>query len=295
MLTPEQRISTLLGRSNPRRQEHFEFICAAFDTWVGDVPIADVFAGLFSTSPVGDGVRLFGATSTNLFHACCERYGAARGSTRLFSLTDTLLLLAVLVHRIDKTDDALARLRSLRNVNEASQFEMRVQNMPKFVTEVADFMRTGDLGCLATFNQNQVSDEIAKRELRQSHPELAPSLSRLEDHSILRGTLAAFDLDPSIETRGKAFESAFEPQHWPLLTGALLSTGEYQRDYPNSNQHRFGSPTTESVWRLLLVDRGDRVALTRIRTVLGLLLDRVAESGDRPEKTLQAISDEFVR
>ncbi|MBY9075957.1 DUF262 domain-containing protein [Nocardioides sp. WL0053] len=294
VLTPEQRINALLSCSNPRRKEHLDFICAAFDTWVADRTIADVFADLFKSSIEGDGVRLFGAPSTDLFHACCERYGATRGTTRLFSLTDTLLLFAVLTHRIDKTEDARTRLRSLRNVNEASQFEMRVQNMPKFIAEVAEFMHSGDLASLATFNQNQVADENAKRALRGRHPELAASLARLEDHNILRGTLSAFDLGSSIEARAGAFEAVFDPKHWPLLTGALLATGEYQRDYPDSDRHRFGSPTTESVWRLLLVDRGDRVALTRARTVLGKLLDRVAGSNAETDVSLCAISDEFI-
>jgi len=114
VLMPEQRISALLSSSNPRRHEHLDFICTAFDTWVGDTTIAEVFASLFKTSIDRDGVRLFGAPSTNLLHACCERYGATRGTTRLFSLTDTLLLFAVLLHRIYKTEDASARLRSLR-------------------------------------------------------------------------------------------------------------------------------------------------------------------------------------
>ena len=293
-LTPEQRIKALLTGTNSRRQEHLDFICTAFDVWVGDFPIAEVFADVFKTSIDGDGVRLVGAPSTNLFHTCCERYGVTRGTTRLFSLTDTLLLFAVLVHRIHKTEDASARLRSLRNVNEASQFEMRVQNMPKFIAEVAEFMQCGDLDTLATFNQNQVADEAAKRGLRGRQPNLASSLARLEDHTILRGTLAAFDLDASVEARAKAFEAVFDPKHWPALTGALLATGEYQRDYPDSDLHRFGSPTTESVWRLLLVDRGDRVALARARTVLGNLLDRVAASAEDANAALTAIADEFI-
>ena len=67
----------------------------------------------------------------------------------------------------------------------------------------------------------------------------AAGLSRLEDHSILRGTLAAFDLEPPrSRTRAAAFEAAFAPEHWPALTGALLATGEYQRDYPDSDHHR---------------------------------------------------------
>lgn len=293
-LTPEQRIGRLLTSTNPHCKEHLEFICAAFDSWVEDRTIADVFAEHFKTSIDGEGVRLFGAPSTNLFRTCCERYGETRGTTRLFSLTDTLLLFAVLVHKIHGTDDSSARLRTLRNVNEASQFEMRVQNMPKLVAEVAEFMKHGDLADLKTFNQNQVADEALKRELRGREPELAASLARLEDHTILRGTLAAFDLDTSIEARAKAFEAAFDSRLWPVLTGALLATGEYQRGYPNSDLHRFGSPTTESVWRLLLVDRGDRDSLARTRTVVGSLLDRVAASPDDPEASLIAVSEEFI-
>lgn len=293
-LTPEQRVSALLSPANPRHQEHLRFICAAFDTWVGDVAVAEVLAGLFKTSLEGEGVRLVGAPSTDLFQACCERYGGSRGTTRLFSLTDTLLLLAVLTHRIEKTEDAPGRLRTLRNVNEASQFEMRVQNMPKFVVEIAAFMRFGDLNALATFNQNQVADERAKRALHLEQPGLAPVLARLEDHTVLRGTLAAFDFDASIGTRAPAFEAALEPELWPLLTGALLATGEYQRDYPNSDMHRFGSPTTESVWRLLLVDRGDRASLERVRTVLGTLLDTVAASQGDTRSMLEGVCRRFV-
>jgi hypothetical protein len=225
-LTAEQRISALLASGNPRRQEHLEFLCAAFDIWVDAPSVPEVFSGLFTTSHDGDGVRLFGADTTDLFHACCESYGLTRGATRLFSLTDTLLLFAVLLHRIEETDDAPARLRSLRNVNEASQFELRVQNMPKFIREVAAFMRTGDLASLATFNQNQVADEALKREFLERHCEIAPSLARLEDHTILRGTLAAFEFDSSFATRAKSFEVVLDPVNWLALTGALLAIGE---------------------------------------------------------------------
>ena len=294
--TPEQRISAVLASSNPRRQEHLEFICAAFDIWTEGPPVAEVFARLFTTfvDGDGDGVRLFGAASTDLFHVCCKKYGATRGATRLFSLTDTLLLFAALVHRIHGTDEAAARLRSLRNVNEASQFELRVQNMPKLIGEVAAFMQSGDLANLATFNQNQVKDEARKREFLGRHPELASSLARLEDHTILRGTLAAFDLDSSIAARAMAFDAVFKPEHWPALSGSLLATGEYQRDYADSDQHRLGSPTTESVWRLLLVDRGDHAALARVRTVVGKLLDRVAASTQDTHASLKAVADQFL-
>jgi hypothetical protein len=232
VLLPEQRISALLVGTNSLRREHLEFICEAFDTWVEDCTIAETFDGLFKTTLDGEGLRLVGSSSTDLFKTCCDTYGAMRGKTRVFSLTDTLLLFAVLIHRMHETDEVDERLRSLRNVNEASQFEMRVQNMPKLIADVAAFMKGGDLASLATFNQNQVADEAAKRALRSQHPELAASIAGLEDHSILRGTLAAFDLDGSLEVRAKAFESVFKLEHWPSLTGALLSTGDYQARLP---------------------------------------------------------------
>ncbi len=293
-LMPEQRVGALLATSNPRHLEHLAFICSAFDTWEGPVPVEDFFNGIFRTTIDGEGVRLVGASTTNLFRSCCERYGVTRGTTRLFSLTDTLLLHAVLIHRIHGTDDVQARLRTLRNVNEASQFEMRVQNMPKLVADVSAFMHTGDLADLPTFNQNQVADERAKRGLLASRPDLADRLKRLEDHTILRGTLSAFELDGSLATRAEAFEAAFLPDLWPTLTGAMLATGEYQRDLPGSDQHRFGSPTTESVWRQLLVDRGDRTPLTRVRVVLGGLLDGVTTSPHAAREALQLIAAEFV-
>ena len=111
----------------------------------------------------------------------------------------------------------------------------------------------------------------------------------------MRGTLAAFDLDAATSrARAAAFEAAFAPEHWPALTGALLAIGEYQRDYPDSDYHLFGSPTTESVWRAVLVDRGDRASLARTRAVLASFLDTLAASPDPVGVQLEAIVDKFV-
>ena len=201
----------------------------------------------------------------------------------------------MLIHRIDGTADASRRLRQLRNVNEASQFELRVENMPKLIAEVEAFMRSGSLDALVTFNQNQVADEHRKHEFLAEHPELEPAIERLEDQPILRGTLASFDLDAAtIAGRADAFEAAFAIEHWPTLTGALLAIGEYQRDYADQDRHRFGSPTTEGVWRAVLVDRGDRATLAPTRAVLASFLDTLAASPDPVGALLEAIVDRFL-
>lgn len=296
VVTPEQRIRALLGPTNPRHREHLYFIYEALEGWVrGDVTIEAFLGDLFTTVSDGERVRLFGANATsNLFLACCERYGDTSGSTRLFSLTDTLLLFAVLVGKDLDTANLRTRLRVLRNVNEASQFEMRVTNMPKFIGEVEEFMRSGDIARLVTFNTNQVNEERAKRTLLAESPELEQSIARLEDHPILRGTLASFDLDSMIGVRAATFESVFAPNLWPLLTGALLAAGEYQRGYLNSDQFRFGSPTTDSVWRLMLVDRGDRESLAPVRTALAHLLDLVGAPTNNVRDALERISADFA-
>ena len=295
-IRPERRARTLFGENNPRHREHLAFFFDALDVWADEPDIPTTFEAFFTTSASPPGIRLFGASpQVNLFRSCCELYGATRGSVRVFSLTDTLLLYATLIHRIHGTADAGPRLRQIRNLNEASQFELRVQNMPKLIAEVKDFMRSGSLDVLSTFNQNQVADERSKQEFLDEHPELESAVQRLEDQSILRGTLAAFDLDAAtVAPRAVAFEAAFAPEHWQALTGALLAIGEYQRDFDASDYHLFGSPTTESVWRAVLVERGDRASLARSRAVLSSFLDTLAASEDPVGAQLEAIVDKFV-
>lgn len=291
----DKRVSELLAADNPNREEHLHLIYAAFDVWVKN-DAEETFGRLLSVDGAGDTVRLFGTppVEPNLFRACCERYGLTRGTTRLFSLTDTLLLLAVLVHLKGNTEDELRRLRVLRNVNEASQFEMRVQNMPKLVQEVEEFMRTGELSALQTFNQNQVRDERAKERLLASDGSVAVTLHRLEDHNILRGTLAAFTLDTGVKDRARVFGEVFDPARFPLLTAALLATGEYQRNFKNSDCHQLGSPNSDQVWRKLLVDRGDPEVLRSTGSVAEHLLDRVVASDSDVETTMQAVVSEFL-
>jgi hypothetical protein len=294
---PERRTLALFGEENPRHLEHLAFFFDAFDVWAGTADIETTFGSFFSASAAAPGIRLFGTgpVEVNLLRGCCERYGDMRGNVRAYSLTDTLLLYATLVHRIHDTTDPAGRLRELRNLNEASQFELRVQNMPSLVGEVEEFMRTGFLNGVKTYNQNQVVDEERKREFLTAHPEHRPTVEGLEDQPILRGTLASFDLDAAtIAARAAAFASVFAPEHWPALTGALLAVGEYQHATNDANRFRFGSPTTAGVWRDILVDRGDRESLAATRAVLSSLLDTLSVSEEPTGKTLEAIRDRFL-
>jgi len=306
-IRPSRRAETLFGKDNVRHREHVDFFFDALDCWTDpELPnTQDTFEGFFTTMPSTAGIRLFGEDpKADLFLSCCERYGEYSGNARRFSLANTLLLYATLIYRIERTvpvEDAARRLRQLRNLNAASGAELNLPNMPKLIAEVAEFMRSGSLDALPTFNQNQVVDERIKRELLAEHREVEPHVQLLEDQPILRGTLAAFDLSlTTIGAHAAAFDAAFQREHWPLLTGALLASGEYQRDYPDSDYHQFGSPTPENRWlgrwRTVLADRGDRDILKRTRTVLASFLDAVAASPETEiDAQLQSIIDGFLR
>jgi hypothetical protein len=93
------------------------------------------------------------------------------------------------------------------------------------------------------FSGSQLEDERRKRRFLDDSPELTDALFRLEDHPILRGTLSCFELSgDTFRQRAEAFEAAFNnPGQWPRLTGALLATGDYQRQRPKSEAWQFGT------------------------------------------------------
>jgi hypothetical protein len=141
----------------------------------------------------------------------------------------------------------------------------------------------GNLDAVTRFSGNQLADERRKQEFLEAHPELAPALFRLEDHPILRGTLSAFEFDSeTFAQRARAFEIALaDRRQWLGLTGALLTFGDYQRQRPNLASWQFGSADNEAVWRDLLTNATYR-RLQSIRTVLGQLLDGLADSDTDP-------------
>jgi len=289
------------GPDNPSSKAHLDFLIRAFDTWEG-VDIADWFGRHFALNapPVSSGetrcvviTGLRGHQNADLFDAACRTYGIRQGRSRLFPLPLTLYLLAVLRHRLRGTIDFSRRLRILRNLVEASSNELRIERMPDFVREVNSIVVDGDLDDVHTFNQAQVGEERLKRELLVHHPEIETPLFQLEDHSLLKGNLAVFELEPErFAARAAAFHRLFaDPVHLPALTGALLAIGDYSRQL---NQRFFQLGSSKSIpWRELFtgVSR-ERQKVTR--TVLTELLDRVSASGESIGEQLDSISTNWL-
>lgn len=302
----EPRTQAVFGPANPRSEEHLGFLFAAFDAWV-DRSIDDTFRDLFTTTAdpehAASKVRVFfrgdlGATEPlDLFEACCSSYGEGRGRTRVFSLGQTILLYAVLLHLMEDTAEFPRRLRIVRNLVEASINELRPDRMPKILVEVEGIIRSEDLDSVTTLNRAQRDDEILKLAFLHDHPALAPTLFALEDQSLLRGSLVAFELDAAtFESRAATFHQLMDDtSQWDDLLAALLACGEYQRQRTGSRPFLFGSNSVRhgEAWERLLTGSG-RDALIQTRKVLGTFLDRVADASTATPDTLAAITADYL-
>ena len=301
-----QRASAVFGDNNHQREVHLDFLFAALDIWTQH-PIAETFDTLFTGTPVsgsaGTRLRLFFRSDgsqmaeSNLFEACCRSYGETRGRTRVFSLGQTLVLYAVVLHLTEGTDDFPRRVRILRNLVEASSDELRLDRMPKILEDVHQVIRDGQIEAVATLNQAQIADEKLKSSFLAENPSLRNDLFRLEDHELLRGTLGAFELDPaSFESRASAFRRVMaQPDLWPELLASLLAVGEYQRRRTNGRPFLFGtdSKAHDSAWRDLLTG-ATRDALQQTRETLAAFLDQVASHPGTLTDAMTAITADYL-
>jgi hypothetical protein len=296
-----RRTERVFGTANLKRAESLDFLFRAFDVWVGR-DVGGVFSGLFrDTTERQDGIDsdraalFFRDQRINLFDTCCRTFGDTSGRTRVFTFGQSLLLFAIILHLMYETDAFPARIRSLRNLIEASTNELRIDRMPRLLRDVERVVLAGALGEIDGFNKQQVEEELLKREFLAANPELTVTLHRLEDHHLLRGSSGAFLLNPAtFDARSDAFHRlAAEPESWLDATGALLAVGEYQQTTNNRKfQFGTGSKRFENAWRELLTG-ADREALSATRSALAKLLDAIND-GDDLKLTLAAVQSEWL-
>lgn len=293
----DARAQRVFGPKNPKAAEHLDFFVRAFDTWL-QVDINGVFEGIFAMAPAPldsgetDQVVLYGPQGrlgVNLFSACCDQYRTGKGQSRSFGLADTIFLFAVILQRLSESTDFARRLRVVRNLIEASSNELRLGRMPGLISDVEKIVVAGDLDQVMAFNQAQVAEERSKIQLRATQPELERTLFQLEDHPILRGMVASFDLGaPEFEQRATVFHQLFsDPALRPALTGAFLAVGDYSRQL-SPRFFQFGSGANVAPWRELLTG-APRKQVGNTREVLGRLLDQLAAADEPASEYLEAL------
>jgi hypothetical protein len=278
------------GVQAPRVSESIEFLFHAFDTW-RNVDVQAEFSKYFrsdaATANSGDSaLRLFNPIdkeSVDLFGACCRRYGHNG-----WTLAHTLHFYGVLVHRREAGGGHPNRLRLIRNLIEASKDEIRTgerNSMPRLLEEIVGIVRDGDLAKVATFNQAQVRNEIAKADMLRAAPELEADLYELEDHDLLRGGLTVFDLDAAhFSARAQMFISTFDKaaqgQSWKDVTATLLAKGDYSRKEVRGSTHSladFGAPRNDEPWRELFRGKKGESVHPVLNPLMALLDDLTAQ------------------
>lgn len=274
--------------------DNLDFLFHAFDTW-GDGSGTDAyFDAIFDAgTPEPDGdvrIGIFGTDArANLFEACVRDFG----NDARFGISRRMLLYAVLLARMHDTPDVHWRIRSLRNLLEASTDEIRPANMPKIVQDVEALIVDGELDRVGGLNTAQREDEVAKRAVCEANPDLLPVVHRLEEDRQLRGSLVAFDLDPErFKARAEAFQNLRGSDDVvTALTGALLAAGVYHRRLGRTMQ--FGPPAWSARWRDLLTGT-TRDAMGRTREQLMTVLDTIVDSEDEALDALDALTSEFL-
>lgn len=293
-----QRLWPLEGRArmtfadpaNEHALRNRDFFFFAFDTWVGTDPRTEL-ERLFTAGEEGHGSLPLFSSMPDLFGACIVGYGTS------FSVQETLLLFGVLLARQAgdriSPEEVARRLRSLRNVSAA--FLDRERYMSSYVASTARLMVDGDLE-LEGFRGDWVADEELKWEFLDKFPAATTAVRQVEDTTLLRGRIMAFELDASaISARAQAFATVSSAEVRDLLGAALLTKGDYSRVLDWRRQ--LGSSVREDSWTDLLTT-GSRAEIATRREPLMMLLDdvvrRTTDPVDDAEEILQAICDEWI-
>jgi len=290
------------GKNNTNSSEHLDFLFKAFDIW-HQKNIKAEFENIFTAAPnvKTDALILFnafdnapdGESPVDLFAACCRLYGKPQ-----WTFAHTLLLYAMLLSRIHNTDNNFPRqVRILRNLIEAS--DIRRNNMHKLLPDVKRIVVDCTLESVTAFNPDQVANENDKAALLEKEPVLQDTLYQLEDHTLLRGCLVAFDLAPliipaNVIKRSESFHTLFSnPNCWEELTGTLLGIGDYSHNWQRSTGYRgcqFGVLNNNLPWRELI--KGNKEP--QFVNVLNSLLDKVAATNN-DLTCLQKIQKDFLQ
>jgi hypothetical protein len=305
---------SIFGKKNvkdPLAAQHYLFtalggLVSEFGKMKASTDFANWFQDYFTDTSYQQGtVAIFG--EIDLFSACCADYGSLQGGTRrAFTLSRILLLFAVLEYLIQKPrlqrGDIEQRLRTLRNLIFASDDEIRPKNFPALLNETAEYIssNSGDRSRLKTYNTRQISEEDLKEQLLDRHPGYAglqEAIHRLEDHGLLRGCLAAFDLTVDAATfirRAKLFHEIFPTDGNPpfgKIGAALLASGDYSQQPRGKDRYQFGSPDRPRVWLELLT--GKDIEKTKV-ALMKMLDDFGNAAGASVEERLEAIANDFL-
>lgn len=224
----------------------------------------------------------------DLFKKCSAIYDTST-RTNSFSIGEQLLLFACIIHLQKQSADFQRRVRILRNIISNSEDTLRREYLPELLEAVEGWILQGDLGVNQRFNQIQVNEEVQKDDLLKQHPDIRSNLHRLEDHSLLRGCLAVFDLKLDLSKYSSAFLRIFKPDcDFLKISQALFIFGDYSQEFYSN---RFLGNKLEGTWRELFTPGQRRNDFNKTHEVLYKLLDHAIQN---PTTTVDEMIQEYL-
>lgn len=281
---------TLFGKSNEDAQKNIMLFEQYFDCWVGE-DIHELFDTYLSSKQYVSGkVKIFD-DNINLFKDCCEYYSEYSGRSRKFPLSRTLLLYAFILYLINKdrvtSDEFRDRIRTIRNLIFNSTDEIREDRMNSLLLDTEHIVLKGVIDDFSTgYNAIQRGEEREKQSWRFVNSDNSDSLSHLEDHNLLRGSIAIVGLDN--QRNFDKFRNLFNDCDRTLINRALLSIDDFSQQV--SWRRQFGA-NNDSVWNSLFHKTKNRGDFDNTQSVINSLLDQLSEISN---DSLQNIIDEYL-
>lgn len=232
---PFELIHSLYSQS----KDNVLYLEEMFDIWCNVKDIKSFFERIYTKAATEEGkIRLFFLSlddNVNIFLDCCNKFGITYGrGTRTFPWSKFLTLYAITeyLRNKDKIEeaDALIRLRSINNLINGSQFEMRETRMQAILRLISQIVIQGDYTPIAqSLNDSQLEEERDKQQMLEDNPKLRPVVSRLEDHDLLKGTISAVGLENV--SKVDKFYDLFngEETRRSLVGRAMLTLADYRQ------------------------------------------------------------------
>ena len=298
----------LYSKENLNALANLEFLMSSFDCWC-KLDIDAFFKSLFYTEAYEVGktkLYLKSSETINLFVDCCNFHSefTENGRNRLFSLNSMLLFYAVLLYRINsktiRDEDFKRRIRIIRNLTENSQYEIREfdqygnNQMQRLLNDVDEIVLNGivpteDRG----FNLLQKQEEKDKLDWLSDNAVYKDDLFRLEDHNLLKGTIAIVGLNnpPNFSK----FRLLFDQCNKDVISKALLTIDDYSQNLGWRTQ--LGVKSRDSVWADLFhptKQRNEEGRFQNTSTVLNKLLSKIPDTCDNVQQFLEAIVSDYL-
>jgi hypothetical protein len=272
--------SIVYGKENPLAEQNLKFLFKSFDCWLTLDDIDLFFESTFSNSEYEVGKVALHSDKKNLFAQCCHSYNDMAGNRRLFSLNNMLFLYGVvqyLVHEDQVQElEFKRRIRTIRNLISNSQFEIRETRLKALLEDVKNIILKDEIVTKTSgFNESQKAEEIEKIYWRATNPNLSEDLNRLEDHSLLLGSVSIIGLRDlsQFSTRVDKFIDLFNSDvPYDSIKKAMLSIGDYSQ--LASWRFLFANDNA-ATWREIFTPSVQRKGFENTHEVLVQLLDSI--------------------